>query len=109
MAYDSVNQQLVVFGGATTTGGAATDVLTYLFDVNLNQWSASNAPGPPGRYAAAMAYDPIREVVVLFGGAQMAAPLTDTWEYDGTAGLGWAAPTPSDCGRGGSFRSPVWW
>lgn len=47
-------------------------------------WTASNEPAP--RYAHASTYDPIRNVIVLFGGTTEAegAPLGDTWEFDGS-------------------------
>jgi hypothetical protein len=45
--------------------------------------------GPTARYAAAMAYDSVREVVVLFGGNSSgqwpAGALGDTWEWNGSA------------------------
>ncbi len=36
---------------------------------------------PPGRYAAAMAYDPLDGYVVLFGGVHVGVFLGDTWTF----------------------------
>lgn len=52
------------------------------------RWHAHTAEGPPARLTNAVAYDPIRARVVLYGGmsgtAQMGTTLyTDTWEWDG--------------------------
>src|SRR4030095_6812906 len=67
-----------------------------------NVWHQIMIPGPPARYANALAYDSDRQRVVLFGG-QSGAPfgqgvLGDTWEYDG---LAWTqlAPTTSPPAR----------
>ncbi|MFN3243243.1 MAG: hypothetical protein ACE37K_17210 [Planctomycetota bacterium] len=38
---------------------------------------------PAGRYASELAYDPIRDRVVMFGGLGDSGDLSDTWEYDG--------------------------
>jgi len=47
-------------------------------------WSQRKVDAPPGtRYGHAIAYDPVRRVVVLFGGWKGAGPLSDTWEWDG--------------------------
>lgn len=73
----------MVFGGVqfpTLLSGA-----TWLFD-GLN-WQLGRGTGPSARYGAALAYDPIRMRVVLFGGGQPGSPLTslgDTWEWDGS-------------------------
>ena len=47
---------------------------------------------PPGRGYHAMAYDAVRQRVVLFGGSNTNTILNDTWEYDGTT---WTQRTPA--------------
>jgi hypothetical protein len=61
-------------------------------------------PSPLPRFIAALAYDPLREVVVLFGGGGAAGiGYNDTWEYDGTT---WVEtpptlpPSPTPSARG---------
>jgi cysteine-rich repeat protein len=46
---------------------------------------------PPARSAPHLAYDPIRQRVVLFGGDN-GSPLSDTWEWDGS---GWLQLKPA--------------
>jgi hypothetical protein len=53
-------------------------------------WRVDQQPGAPtNRYLAAMAYDPVRNVTVLFGGGNAADDqlFGDTWEF--SEGLGW--------------------
>jgi len=47
---------------------------------------------PPGRQAAAMAYDPEMRKVVMFGGGTISTPLNDTWAWDGK---GWTDLHPA--------------
>jgi hypothetical protein len=68
-----------------STGGGATQALaTWVFDGT--DWSAGpTAPGALiGRQGHAIAYDRVREMVALFGGARIAlggaVPFADTWE-----------------------------
>lgn len=73
---------VAVLTGAT--GIASQPLATWVFD-GLD-WSVGPpaAPGLVGRQGHALAYDPLREMVVLFGGARIgfggALPLADTWE-----------------------------
>ena len=41
--------------------------------------------GPTPRFAHAMAYDPLRNVTVLFGGSTGGSQTNDTWEWNGSA------------------------
>ncbi len=56
-------------------------------------WGEENSPTTPtARNAAAMAYDPIREEVVLFGGqTESGMRLGDTWTWDGAE---WTLESP---------------
>ncbi len=57
------------------------------------QWVDLGIAGPPARWQTAAAYDPVRAVVVLYGGRSAAGSNTnDTWEFDGTA---WTQRTPT--------------
>ena len=79
---DAVDPRLVVFGGSTPDG------------VSDEHWerdrertwldlSAKLATRPSRRQFPAMAFDPLRKVIVLFGGTDNGL-LGDTWEYDGS-------------------------
>jgi len=51
-------------------------------------WHQIEVAGPPARHSHAMAYDSVREVVVLFGGLnggneRSSVEFGDTWEWDG--------------------------
>ncbi len=97
VAYDTDRQRLLVFGGAwypsyTYDLGYYAD--TWEFDDT--SWTQVIAAGPSGRTGAAMAYDPVRRRMVLFGGMsvtfQVPTCYGDTWEYDGS---GWTHVTTS--------------
>ncbi|MEZ4365890.1 MAG: hypothetical protein R2939_06335 [Kofleriaceae bacterium] len=81
LAYDRARGVVVLFGGVA---GSLSTVLndTWLWDGTT--WiDASPATSPPTRFDATMAYDRVRDQVVLFGGFG-AGSLGDTWGWDGT-------------------------
>lgn len=77
LAFDTARGVTVVFGGLPVREP------TWEFDgVNWRPRHTAHAPAP--RQYPAMAYDPVRERVVLFGGMVSGAGASDeTWEYDG--------------------------
>jgi len=85
MAYDHSRDRTVLFGGASLIPYGHQDD-TWEYDGAT--WTKINTPTtPPERSEAGMAYDPDREVIVMFGGCNgdaCAYDLGDTWEYDGT-------------------------
>jgi hypothetical protein len=85
MTYDAARRQAVRFGGSEDPYRIAMNGETWL--LRGQSWSrAAVTVSPPSRTDHAMAYDPIRQRVVLFGGRasqNQAAPLGDTWEFDG--------------------------
>ncbi|HKS22451.1 MAG TPA: kelch repeat-containing protein [Thermoanaerobaculia bacterium] len=88
MVWDSARNRIVMFGGRT--GNGKTDLNdTWIYkDGDWKQLSPPNSPTP--RVLSGAAYDPLRDRVVLFGGATISADnktvttLHDTWEFDGT-------------------------
>jgi len=87
MAYDLTRQTSVLFGG-WKDGLGYTDE-TWGFDGNT--WTQRNpAIQPSGRDNFRLAYDPLRQRTVLFGG-NVVGYLDDTWEWDG---LNWAQMSP---------------
>ncbi|CAN5829229.1 hypothetical protein BH11MYX3_BH11MYX3_02710 [soil metagenome] len=86
-ANDLRRHQVVLFGGEDAAGTTLFDA-TWLFDGTL--WSMP-APGkrPGARHQHAMAYDPVRDRTVLFGGSDASGVLGDTWIWDGTT---WSQP-----------------
>jgi hypothetical protein len=75
MAFDSVRSRVVLFGGYDFVGRLGD---TWTFDGT--DWI--QGPAGPSARETAMAFDPVRGVVVLFGGV---GPLQDTWEWNGSA------------------------
>ncbi len=79
MAYDAVNQQILLFGGDAVDGNSRD---TWSYDGA--DWTLLHpATSPPRRYAQAMASDLRRGEVVMFGGFGTLGNLADTWAWDG--------------------------
>jgi cysteine-rich repeat protein len=97
VAYDRARGEVVLFGGGVIGADQYTPAAngdTYVLrDEDWIPLEVSPAPSP--RMGPLMAYDPRREVVVLWGGYVDPTPnappyddlevLTDTWEFDGAA------------------------
>lgn len=71
--------ELIIHGGVR---GAAQSAATLTFDGE--SWRQLSISRPGARAGHSMAFDPVRERVVLFGGSDGASLLGDTWTYDGT-------------------------
>ena len=82
MAYDTKRRRIVLFGGYSRSNGV-TKRLGDTWEWDGRRWTRAGDSGPTPRNGAAMAYDPIREVVILFGGSDGVAS-GETWEWDGT-------------------------
>jgi hypothetical protein len=101
VVYDPENRGLILFGGAhteTTPDGHNLGISTadtWLWDGSA--WRQLEVQGPSARSAAMAAYDSVRHVIVLFGGAGPDAVgkdvlLNDTWTWDGVQ---WTEMTPA--------------
>lgn len=78
MAYDLINDRVVLFGGLDASGRVND---TWLYDgVTWTQALPTNSP--PARAGHPLAFDLGRGRVVLFGGIGTAT-FADTWEWDG--------------------------
>ena len=86
MAYDEKRQEMVLVGSASG----------FLQQYRWNgTWSQVQVTGPtPDRSFFAVAYDPVHENVVFFGGGDSLSPLGDTWLWDGTAWTQSTAASP---------------
>ncbi len=85
--FDTGRQRMVIFGGYDPDGPVVT--LGDTWELEGSSWhEIQPAQSPAARSEAAMAYDPVRGVSVLFGGTSTPGQggLADTWEYDGA---GW--------------------
>ncbi len=88
MAYDNLRHRVLLFGGATSTTSAVESTTNNnLWAWDGTSWSLIAAGGPSPRCMSAMAYDPIRDRVVLHGGWSTEFVdiniYRDTWEFDG--------------------------
>ncbi|MCI4319976.1 MAG: hypothetical protein L3K23_07600 [Thermoplasmata archaeon] len=86
MAYDAIDGYALLFGGSACpplVGHPCRDTWKFVG----GRWTNISAPTltatntPPGRLAAAVAYDSADQEVVLFGGAGDSGTLRDTWTY----------------------------
>jgi hypothetical protein len=79
MAYDGTRRRIVMFGGGTIAGNSD---ITWLWD-GVTWMQASPANSPLKRQLPAMAFDDLREQVVLFGGVgdSTANIFSDTWIF----------------------------
>jgi hypothetical protein len=93
VAYDSARQRVVVFGGIVGGLAAPSKSLDDTWEWNGQDWiDRTAAKKPAARAGHAMTYDPVRGVVLVFGGTYSSAPFNDTWEYnDGV----WTERTPA--------------
>ena len=77
--------KVILFGGNAASDQTLGDTWEWAGGSNWTLKCANDACGPGGRQSAAMAYDSVRGVVVLFGGAGDSGALQDTWEWNGSA------------------------
>jgi len=77
MAFASARGRTVLFGGTGATGACGDT-----WEWNGAAWSLAASTGPTARSRPALAYDALRDVVVLFGG-QSSSIQGDTWEWNG--------------------------
>jgi len=94
LAYDERIQRVVQVGGYKVMTSLPT---SEVWEWDGSDWTLRGAPVlPERRYLCALASDPLRGRVVLFGGQGADTALGDTWEWDGRrwqATLG-TSPTP---------------
>jgi N-acetylneuraminic acid mutarotase len=100
--YDPNTGRLILFGGWEAQPssedpdkvGAVND--TWAYDPAVNIWTelVPTGPAPTPRWAAAIAYDPATQRLILFGGWDSVACLDDTWAYDAVANT-WTELQPS--------------
>ena len=89
-AYDSVRGVTVLFGGFGGIDPVQNIIILYgdTWEWDGSDWTQVSAGGgsePAGREGQGMAYDSQRNRVVMFGGADIANVLNDTWTWDGSS------------------------
>jgi hypothetical protein len=98
MAFDSSRSRTVLFGGwRADVGGRLSDT----WEWDGTDWTQiSAAVSPYQRWASSMAFDPVRNRTILFGGDHFQpyelGDTNDTWEWDGTTWVrDWTDAAPS--------------
>jgi N-acetylneuraminic acid mutarotase len=122
LALDTTGRALAIFGGITGQyGSQEISDPSVLFLANLSWTTNLPTPYPSERYGSAMAYDPSRGMVYVFGGATgSGTELNDTWSLDPSS-LTWSLLSPLtrpigtpndrlfyDKTTGGLFMHRVW-
>jgi hypothetical protein len=108
MVYDSARRVHVMYGGSVYSRppGYSEDIAlpvteTWDYDAPARTWTLRSTNGPGGRFGFDLAYDPVRNQTVLFGGELETAPTladayaNDTWVWDGGAG-NWQQLNPAN-------------
>lgn len=83
MGFDPIRNVVVLFGGGlpNQSGG---NFFADTWEYDGNTWSRVATSGPPGRSEAAMAFDPVSQRLIMFGGwTQTEQYSNDTWAWDG--------------------------
>jgi len=83
MAYDSVNNITVLYGGGTADESSLLGD-TWIYNMTSNEWKDATPPhSPPVRYASAMAYSRAHNATIMFGGFNNLRLVffSDTWTY----------------------------
>ncbi|MGA8536723.1 MAG: hypothetical protein WB789_04940 [Thermoplasmata archaeon] len=85
MAYDVNASAVILFGGQIEKSQGATPV-NYTWEFSGGTWTnATNSVAPSPRLSPALAEDPLRGGLILFGGSQnypsVEVPESDTWSF----------------------------
>ena len=89
-AYDVTRSRLVLFGGLQSSNGT-TGVVGDTWEWDGTSWTQIEETGPAPRCGHAMAYDSLKQRILLFGGlvgtggGGVLQPVGDTWEWDGAS------------------------
>lgn len=106
MAYDEARGNVVMFGGSS---GAITFGDTWIFQTSTypSGWAQQGVAGPTPRTGHTLVYDPLRQVVVMFGGYLIGGSMSnETWEWDGS---NWTLRSPATSPPPRSFLAAAPW
>jgi hypothetical protein len=94
LTYDDARQRVVLFGGDEGWSSVPTVEHDDTWEWDGLHWERKlPLVKPSHRFSSALAYDAVRQKVVLFGGMSLAGtPLGDTWEWDGVT---WSERSPA--------------
>lgn len=80
MSWDNADSEVLLFGGIGAGGQALSDTWKFIGG-NWTNVTATSGEVPPARAYAVFANDSRDNVVVMFGGENATAVLSDTWTY----------------------------
>lgn len=104
MVFDPRRGVTVLYGGNRLVAGQ--DVLDDTWEYDGTDWrQVVTASAPPARDAMALAWDGVRQEVLLFGGYDVSAVRGDTWSFDGQR---WLELTPATSPGARSSAAMVW-
>jgi hypothetical protein len=85
VAYNTKQNKAILFGGTLESSPNNWTRVNETWEWDGQDWKQLNpAKSPPPRSRGGLAYDPKRDVIVLFGGwNDLGRSLSDTWEWDG--------------------------
>lgn len=81
MVYDPTNKEILLFGGGGLDQPYGSP-MTWTFNPATSVWTKRNLTlQPKPRAHSPMVYDPVNNVIVLFGGDHLDYIMNDTWVY----------------------------
>ncbi len=86
MIHDAARDRVVLFGGLVD-GEVFLDAQRDTWEWDGASWTLTSTRGPDARGDHAMAYDPVTERVLVFGGTPLTFPISwfnDLWAWDGS-------------------------
>jgi N-acetylneuraminic acid mutarotase len=94
--YDSIRNQIILFGGEDNLATAWQYDDTWLFDVDTNNWTeVFPTTAPSERRGHILAFDSESDRVIFFGGHRgVGSPFNDTWAYNPGTNV-WTEMSPS--------------
>jgi N-acetylneuraminic acid mutarotase len=84
LAYDSISDVTLLFGGSNTFANNPSGYFndTWAYNATANVWSdVTPVHSPTPRVLSGLAYDPVAERTVLFGGDESGVPYADAWAF----------------------------
>ena len=94
--HDPLRDRMLVFGGRTPTGTPLSDVWAY--DLAQQKWTLLSPAGTPPspRFQHHAVYDPVRDRLIVFGGAGLPGTLLgDVWALELSESPAWTPLAPT--------------
>jgi hypothetical protein len=106
--YDPVRRRFLIFGGSQWSQGDWRGSLNDVWSLSMSEtptWTELTPTGaaPVGRVFPGMAYDPVRDRVIVYGGLGDSGPLGNVWALSLGDAPAWTELTPGGTTPGGRF------